>query len=60
MAQLFRVEETTMPRYEFICEKCHEPFELIMTIAEREKGQEGRAATRGFHGADVEEELSGG
>ena len=49
-----------MPRYEFICEKCHEPFELIMTIAEREEGQEGRAATRGFHGADVEEELSGG
>jgi putative FmdB family regulatory protein len=26
-----------MPRYEFFCEKCQKPFELIMTIAEREK-----------------------
>jgi putative FmdB family regulatory protein len=26
-----------MPRYEFLCEKCNEPFELIMTISEREK-----------------------
>jgi putative FmdB family regulatory protein len=28
-----------MPRYEFRCEKCNKPFELIMTIAEREKGK---------------------
>ncbi len=28
-----------MPRYEFVCEKCEKPFELIMTMAEREKGQ---------------------
>jgi putative FmdB family regulatory protein len=26
-----------MPRYEFLCEKCQKPFELTMTIAEREK-----------------------
>jgi putative FmdB family regulatory protein len=26
-----------MPRYEFLCEKCQKRFELIMTIAEREK-----------------------
>jgi putative FmdB family regulatory protein len=26
-----------MPRYEFLCEKCQKPFELIMTISEREK-----------------------
>lgn len=26
-----------MPRYEFLCEKCKKSFELIMTIAEREK-----------------------
>jgi putative FmdB family regulatory protein len=26
-----------MPRYEFLCEKCKKPFELIMTIVEREK-----------------------
>jgi putative FmdB family regulatory protein len=26
-----------MPRYEFMCEKCHKPFELIMTFSEREK-----------------------
>jgi putative FmdB family regulatory protein len=31
-------EGCTMPRYEFMCEKCDEPFELIMTFAEREKG----------------------
>ena len=28
-----------MPRYEFLCEKCKKPFELIMTIAEREKAK---------------------
>ena len=27
-----------MPRYEFMCEKCRKPFELTMTISEREKG----------------------
>jgi putative FmdB family regulatory protein len=26
-----------MPRYEYLCEKCKKPFELIMTIAERER-----------------------
>ena len=26
-----------MPRYEFMCEKCRKPFELIMTISEKEK-----------------------
>jgi putative FmdB family regulatory protein len=30
-------EELAMPRYEFLCEKCKKPFELVMTIAEREK-----------------------
>jgi putative FmdB family regulatory protein len=28
-----------MPRYEFMCEKCNKPFELIMTLPEREKGE---------------------
>ncbi len=28
-----------MPRYEFMCEKCKKPFEQIMTISEREKGE---------------------
>jgi putative FmdB family regulatory protein len=28
-----------MPRYEFLCEKYNKPFELIMTIAERGKGE---------------------
>jgi len=28
-----------MPRYEFLCEKCGKPFELIMTISEREKAK---------------------
>jgi putative FmdB family regulatory protein len=26
-----------MPRYEFLCETCQKPFELIMTISEREE-----------------------
>jgi putative FmdB family regulatory protein len=26
-----------MPRYEFLCEKCKKPFELTMTISEREE-----------------------
>jgi putative FmdB family regulatory protein len=29
--------EVAMPRYEFLCETCKKLFELIMTIAEREK-----------------------
>jgi putative FmdB family regulatory protein len=28
-----------MPRYEFLCEKCNKPFELIMTILERGKAK---------------------
>lgn len=28
-----------MPRYEFIYEKCRKPFELSMTISEREKAK---------------------
>jgi putative FmdB family regulatory protein len=32
-------EGCTMPRYEFVCEKCNKPFETIMTISEREKGE---------------------
>lgn len=28
-----------MPRYEFMCEKCRKPFEVTLTISEREKGQ---------------------
>ena len=27
-----------MPRYEFMCEKCKKPFELLLTISERERG----------------------
>jgi putative FmdB family regulatory protein len=56
-----------MPRYEVLCEKCKKPFELIMTIAEREKakpkcptckGTKGPSAVRRLHGADGEEELN--
>ena len=28
-----------VPRYEFLCEKSKTPFELIMTISEREKAK---------------------
>ena len=28
-----------MPHYEFLCEKCQKPFELTMTISEREKAK---------------------
>lgn len=28
-----------MPRYEFLCEKCKKPFELVMTISQREKAK---------------------
>ena len=34
-----RDEERFMPRYEFLCEECRKPFELTMTIAEREKAK---------------------
>ena len=27
-----------MPRYEFLCEKCKKPFEILLTISKREKG----------------------
>jgi putative FmdB family regulatory protein len=28
-----------MPRYEFLCEKCKKPFEVTMTISERESAK---------------------
>ena len=28
-----------MPRYEFLCEKCNRSFELILTMAERDKAE---------------------
>ena len=28
-----------MPRYEFLCSTCKKPFELTMTISEREKAK---------------------
>ena len=28
-----------MPRYEFMCEKCEKPFELTMSISEKEKAR---------------------
>jgi putative FmdB family regulatory protein len=28
-----------MSRYEFLCEKCKKPFEVTMTISEREKAK---------------------
>ncbi len=55
-----------MPRYEFLCEKCKKPFELVMTISAREKakvtcprckGTDGGTPARRLHGADIEEEL---
>jgi putative FmdB family regulatory protein len=45
-----------MPRYEFFCEKCKKPFELAMTISEREKAKpqcptcKGAAVTPQFAG----------
>jgi putative FmdB family regulatory protein len=29
----------SVPRYEFLCQKCSKPFELTMTISEREKAK---------------------
>jgi putative FmdB family regulatory protein len=31
--------EVRMPRYEFYCDDCKKPFELILTLAEYEKGK---------------------
>ena len=28
-----------MPRYEFFCDDCQKPFEIILTLAEYEKGK---------------------
>lgn len=36
-----------MPRCEFMCETCRKPFELIMTIAEREKAKPKCPACKG-------------
>ena len=45
-----------MPRYEFMCEKCNKPFELIMTFAEREKGD---VKCPKCHGTKVVPQFSG-
>jgi len=31
--------EVIVPRYEFYCEDCRRPFEVILTLAEYEKGK---------------------
>jgi putative FmdB family regulatory protein len=36
-----------MPRYEFLCEKCKKPFEVTMTISEREKAKPACPACKG-------------
>jgi putative FmdB family regulatory protein len=36
-----------MPRYEFLCEECKKPFELTMTISEREKAKPVRPKCKG-------------
>jgi putative FmdB family regulatory protein len=28
-----------VPRYEFLCQKCTKPFELTMTVSERQKAK---------------------
>jgi putative FmdB family regulatory protein len=38
MPSLWCVTEATMPRYEFYCEDCKKPFEVILTLAEYERG----------------------
>jgi putative FmdB family regulatory protein len=45
-----------MPRYEFMCEKCNKPFDLIMTFAEREKGE---VQCPTCHGTKVRPQFSG-
>jgi len=35
----FEFMEVCMPRYEFYCDDCKKPFELILTLAEYEKGK---------------------
>ena len=56
-----------MPRYEFLCEKCNKPFELSMTISEREKAKPRCPTCKGtsvvpqfgrFNGADRKEKLT--
>jgi putative FmdB family regulatory protein len=33
------IQEFAMPYYEFYCEDCQKPFEIILTVAEYEKGR---------------------
>jgi putative FmdB family regulatory protein len=51
-----RRSEEVMPRYEFLCETCHEPFERTMTIAEHEKA---RVTCPKCQGTDVRPQFSG-
>lgn len=45
-----------MPRYEFLCQTCKKPFELTMTIAQREKA---KATCPKCKGAKVTPQLTG-
>jgi putative FmdB family regulatory protein len=45
-----------MPRYEFVCQKCEKPFEVTLTVSEREKG---KAQCPTCHGTKVVPQLSG-
>ena len=44
-----------MPRYEFYCEDCKKPFELILTLQEYEKG---KAKCPKCGGAHVHQEVA--
>jgi putative FmdB family regulatory protein len=45
-----------MPRYEFLCQTCKKPFELTMTISERDKA---KAACPRCQGNKVTPQLTG-
>jgi putative FmdB family regulatory protein len=45
-----------MPRYEFVCEKCNKPFELVMTVSERKKSE---VTCPKYKGSNVVPQLGG-
>jgi|RhiMetdeSRZDD1v2_1073273.scaffolds.fasta_scaffold03541_10 putative FmdB family regulatory protein len=49
-------EVKPMPRYEFLCQTCKKPFELTMTISERDKA---KAACPRCQGRKVTPQLTG-
>lgn len=47
-----------MPRYEYLCNKCRKPFELLYSLAEFERAQKAKIKCPKCRGTRVQRQIS--